>query len=86
MSGVLAAAVYDIAKLLVKRHPKKRPKAPKGVLASYKLVIHTDDGMLGINLDSDMQDIEISLSDIPDLSRDVSTSRAYQNGKHWDVF
>lgn len=86
VSGVLAAAIYDIAKLLVKRRPKKQPKAPEGVPSSYRLVIHTNDGILGINLDSDMRDIEIALSDTPDLSSDENASRAYQNGKHWDVF
>ncbi len=85
-SSVLASVIYDIVKLLVKRRPKKRPKAPEGVPSSYRLVIHTDDGILGINLDSDMQDIEIALSDVPDLSNDENASRAYQNGKHWDVF
>lgn len=85
-SGVLAAAIYDVAKLLIKRRPKKQPKAPEGVPSSYRLVIHINDGILSINLDTSMQDIEIALSNIPDLSRDKDASRAYQNSRHWDVF
>lgn len=84
-TSVLGAIVYDIAKKLMSNLPKKRPKVPEGVPAMYKLVVHTNDGIIVINLDGDIKDIEMAIKNMPDLAKE-DKSRAYQNGKNWDVY
>lgn len=85
LASIVSGVVYDIVKLLTTKKPKNKPDTPKGVPSSYRLVIHTDDGIIGIDLDSNTEEIEIALSNLPDISGE-NASRAYQNGKHWDIF
>ena len=48
-------------------------------------MVHTNDGIIVINLDGDIKDIEVAIKNMPDLAKE-DKSRAYQNGKNWDVY
>ena len=84
-TSILGAVIYDIAKKFVHKPPKNRPAVPEGVPSTCKLVVHTNEGIIAINLDSNIKDIEIAMSKVPDLAKE-NKSRAYQNGDDWDVY
>jgi hypothetical protein len=85
-SSVLANLLYDITKTLIFKKPKKKdlpPNLPKEV-GSYRLVVHyfkeKNDTIIGLDLNSKLEDIEISLKDL-EVKLRKRPWRIYQNGK-----
>lgn len=96
LSGVainlLASAIYDIAKYLWAKRPTEK-KLPEGLpekLDAYRLVVHVEAGelntIIGVDLRSDLKDIETAVTiNLENKLKDKPT-RAYQNGDNWDTY
>lgn len=86
-SGIISTVIWEIVKLLWKRRPKKKKNISQDIPQDYRLMIHTSDGkIIGINLDDELSQIEIAVSNLPKATEDKDFIRAYQSDDDWQLF
>lgn len=91
-AGLISSTIFEIAKYLWGKRPsqKQLPKELPEKLDSYRLVVHIENSELntivGIDLKSDIKDIETAVTvKLEDKLKDKPT-RAYQNRDDWDIY
>ncbi len=84
----LADILWKITKYLGSKKPKQ--KAPQGHLDSYRLVVHYEDNIIGVDMAGDINDINIAINDNLKIAlskaKNGNMHRVERNEDDWDLY